>query len=76
MFENFEDMSSYLGMDLGYGTEDTYILTSIRQASRETGISVCALRNACSKANTSIMKRKEGMQMYRLFWPGKCTSCG
>ena len=65
----FEDRSSFFGMNLVYGTEDTYIFTSIRQASRETGISICALRNACSKANTSITKQKEGMQTYRLFWP-------
>ena len=52
----FEDRSSFFGIDLGYGTEDTYIFTSIHQASRETGISVCALRNACSKANASIIK--------------------
>ena len=72
----FEDRSSYFGMDPGYGTEDTYIFTSICQASTGTGISVCTLRNACSKVNTSIMKRKEGMQTYRFFWPGKCKSCG
>ena len=52
----FKDRSSYFEMDLGYGMEDTYIFTSIRQASRETGISICALRNACKKANMSIMK--------------------
>ena len=72
----FEDRSSYFTIDLGYGTKDTYIFTSIGQASRETGISICTLRNACSKVNMSIMKRKEGMQSYRLFWPGKCKSCG
>ena len=72
----FEDRSSFFGIDLGYGTEDTYIFTSIRQASRESDISVCTLRNACSKVNMSIMKRKEGMQTYRIFWPGKCKSCG
>ena len=52
----FENRSSFFSIDLGYGTKDTYIFTSIRQASRETGISICALRNACSKVNTSIMK--------------------
>ena len=72
----FEDRSSFLRIDLGYGMEDTYIFTSIHQASRETGISICTLRNACKKVNTSITKRKEGMQTYRLFWPGKCESCG
>ena len=56
--------------------EDTYIFTSIHQASRETGISICALKNACCKVNTSIMKRKEGMQTYRFFQPGKCKSSG
>ena len=45
----FEDRSSFFGIDLGYGMEDTYIFTSIRQASRETGISVCTLRNAHKK---------------------------
>ena len=72
----FEDRSNFFGIDLGYGTEDTCIFTSVCQASRETGISICTLRNACSKGNMSIMKRKEGMQTYRLFWPGKCKSCG
>ena len=71
-----EDKSSFFAKDLGYGTEDTYIFTSIHQSSRETGISISTLRNACSKVNTSIAKRKEGMQTYRLFWPGKCKSCG
>ena len=75
MFENFEDRSIFVGIDLGFGMDLT-IFTSIHQASRETGISICALRNACKKADMLITKRKEGMQTYRLFWRGKCTSCG
>ena len=71
----FEDRSRFFGIDPGFGTDLT-IFTSICQASRDTDISICALRNACKKANMSIMKQKEGMQTYRLFWRGKCTSCG
>ena len=51
----FEDRSRFFGIDLGFGMDLT-IFTSIRQASRETGISICALRNACKKANMSITK--------------------
>ena len=51
----FEDRSSYFVINLGFGMDLT-IFTSIHQASRETGISICALRNACKKANMSITK--------------------
>ena len=51
------------------------IFTSICQASRETDLSICALRNACEKANMSITRRKGERQTYRFSWPGKCKSC-
>ena len=61
-------------MDLGFGT-DAMTFASINQTLRDTGISICALRNASNKANMSITRRKGGFQTYRLFWPGKCKSC-
>ena len=56
----FEDRSSFFRMDVGYGTEDTYIFTSFCQASRKTDISICALRNACKKSKYVNHKTKRG----------------
>ena len=44
----FEDRSRFFGIDLGFGTDLT-IFTSIDQALRETGISICALRMLAKK---------------------------
>ena len=70
---NFEDMNAHFGIDLGYGMDLT-IFASIYWVSKETGISICALRNAYEKANTTIMRRKD-KQTYGLLWPGMCVRC-
>ena len=47
---------------------------SINQASRVTGLSYCALRNACEKRNMTIMRQKDG-EIFRLCWSGVCVYC-
>ena len=61
-------------MDLGYAKDFMGVFESIYRASKETGISICALRSACEKANTTIMRRKD-KQTFGLTWPGKCVRC-
>ena len=48
-----EDRSSFFSMDRG-NSDESLQFVSLYQASKKTGISICALRNACKKANLTI----------------------
>ena len=50
-------------------------LTSINEASRETGISICTLRNACSKGNTAITRRRGGLEVFKVTWTDVFRNC-
>ena len=52
------DESRAFVMDMPDNEDIIYNLTSINEAQRETGISICSLRNACSKGNTTITRRR------------------
>ena len=47
---------------------------SLYPALRKTGISVCALRNACEKTNEMITRRKFGPVNNEVFWSGSCLN--
>ena len=49
--------------------------TSIHQATKGTGISNNALRNACEKNNKSITKRKGEFAKYKLYWHDIYCTC-
>ena len=72
-----EDRSSWFMMDReGDNYEKPLHFISIYQASKRTGISICALRNACKKANMTIMRRKGGVQKFEVGWATTCfNSC-
>ena len=48
-----EDRSSFFSMDRG-NSDESLQFVSLYRASKKTGISICALRNACKKANLTI----------------------
>ena len=48
---------------------------SLYTASRKTGISICALRNACEKTNRMITRRKHSPVKYEISWDGLCDKC-
>ena len=37
--------------------------------------SICALRNACSKGNTTITRRRRGLQVFKVTWIDVCRNC-
>ena len=49
-----EDRSAFFLIDRGNENESLQFV-SLYRASKKTGISICALRNACKKANLTIM---------------------
>ena len=49
-----EDKSSFFSIDRGNDDESLQFV-SLYWASKKTGISICALTNACKKANLTIM---------------------
>ena len=49
--------------------------TSIYAASKVTGISNNALRNACNKNNEKITKRKGEFTGYKIEWYNICRRC-
>ena len=65
------DKSRAFVMDMPDNEDIIYNLTSINEASRETWISICALRNACSKGNTTITRRR-GLQVFKVTWIDVC----
>ena len=55
--------------------EDYNVFDSIIDASRWSGVSVHALRNACEKGNPKVTRRKSGTQTYWIRWENKCFNC-
>ena len=52
-----------------------FTFTSLYVASKVTGISNNALRNACKKNNKKIAQRKEEFAMYKIDWFNICREC-
>ena len=50
--------------------------TSLYVASKVTGISDCALRNACEKTNKKATKTKGKFARYKIDWFNVCRQCG
>ena len=69
----FEDSRAYFGMDEGFDS-DFLQFRNINQTFRATGLSYCALKNACEKGNMKITRCKDE-KIVHLFWPGKCVHC-
>ena len=56
--------------------EDIFLeFRSLYTATRKTGISICALRNACEKTNETITRRKFEPIKYEIIWDGLCKNC-
>ena len=49
--------------------------TSLYAASKVTGISDCALKNACEKTNKKITQRKGESARYKISWFNICHEC-
>ena len=49
--------------------------TSLYMASKVTGISNNALKNACEKNNKKITQRKGEFARYKIGWFGICRQC-
>ena len=62
-------------MDMPDNEDIIYNLTAITEVSKETVISICALRNACSKENTTIVRRRGGIQVFKVTWIDVCRNC-
>ena len=69
-----EEKSSLFLLDQGNDIESLQSV-SLYQASKVTGISICALRNACEKTNLTIMQRKRGVQKFEVYWARVCFAC-
>ena len=49
---------------------------SLYRASKVTGISICALRNACKKANLTITRRSGGfVEKFQVYLASVCSDC-
>ena len=69
-----EDRSAFFLMDQGNDNESLQFV-SLYWALNKTGISICVLRNACKMANLTIMRRKRGIQMFKVYWSPVCFAC-
>ena len=70
-----EDRSSFFGLDRGNDDEFLQFI-SIYQASKVTGISICALRNACKKANMTITRQSGSfVEKFEVYWASVCFYC-
>ena len=55
----FEERKTCFGIDEGFNS-DLLQFWNINQVSRATGLSYCALRNACKKGNMMLLMQKDG----------------
>ena len=55
--------------------EGPMTFTSLYAALKITGISDCALRNACKKTNKKVTKRQGEFAKYKINWFGVCRQC-
>ena len=70
-----EDRSSFFLLDRRNDYE-SFQFVSIYRASKVTGISICALRNACKKANMMITRTSGGfVEKFEVYWVGVCFDC-
>ena len=69
-----EDRSLFFLLDRGNDDESLHFI-SIYWVSKVIGISICALRNACKKANMTITRQKGGIQKFEIYWPTVCFDC-
>ena len=70
------DRSSWFLMYRGNDYERPLQFVSIYQASKVTGISICALRNACKKVNMMIMRRSGSfVEKFEIYWASTCFNC-
>ena len=68
-----EDRSAWFLMYRGNDYERPLQFVSIYQASKETGISICALRYASKKANMMITRRSGGfVEKFEVYWASTC----
>ena len=70
-----EDRSALFTLYPGGDYNRPLTFVSLYQASKKTGISICALRNACSKTNMKITWQKWGKQIYEVLWTTVCFDC-
>ena len=55
--------------------DESLQFVSLYWASKVTGISICALKNACEKTNLMITRRKGGVQKFEVYWARVCFAC-
>ena len=72
---SFKDKSSWFMLDLNGEHEHLMQFSSLYEAAKVTGISICALRNACEKTNKTITRRRNGPIKYEIWWAGSCLKC-
>ena len=71
-----EDRSSFFFMYPGNDYDKPSHFISLYQASKVTGISICALRNACNKANLTITRQSGGfVEKFEVYWASTCFDC-
>ena len=70
-----KDRSTWFHMELKDIKQYPMNFTSLYQASKVTGISNNALRNACDKNNKVITRRKGEFARYQIDWFKICHQC-
>ena len=70
-----EDRSAIFTLYPGGDYDIPLTFISLYRASKKTDISICTLRNACSKANMKITQQKWGEQRYEVLWTTVCFDC-
>ena len=73
-----EDRSSFflMGPEDRGNDDESLQFVSIYRASKVTGISICALRNAYKKANMMITRRSGGfVEKFEVYWTSVCFDC-
>ena len=70
-----KEKSTWFHMERDDIKELSMTFTSLYLASKVTGISDCALRNAFEKTNKKVTKRKGEFARYKIDWFGVCHRC-
>ena len=70
-----KEKSTWFYMEREDIKKDPVTFTSLYVALKVTGISECALRNACERTNKKVTRRKDGFARYEIEWYGICCQC-
>ena len=70
-----KEKSTWFHMERDDIKQDAMAFTSSYVVSKVTGISDCALRNACEKTNKKVTRRKGEFARYEIEWYDICHRC-